>query len=62
MADETTPNPRVAHIDAEIARAREKLEAANQRVTDLEKQIVGLEFQLEQELGRAEPAPAPTEE
>lgn len=72
MADEKTPmpieepppNPRVVHIEAELARTREKLEKVSQRMVALEQQVIGLEYQLEQELGRSAPAPdpAPAEE
>jgi hypothetical protein len=61
MADETT-NPRIAHIEAELARTVVKLEAVHRRATELEQQVVALEFQLEQEHGKASPEPAPAEE
>lgn len=53
MATEASDNPRIAQLDRELARLREKRESASQRVTALDEQILGLEQALDAERAKA---------
>jgi hypothetical protein len=58
MPDEVTPpqeNPRLAVLEDNLARAREKLTAAEARVDQLREQIVELEAAIDFEAAAADP-------
>lgn len=58
MATGTTDNPRIAQLERELARLRDKRESASQRVTALDEQMRGLEQALEAERAKSTEVPA----